>query len=70
MRQPALPALSEHVNDQWQQQRQLLEAAHAVGSGEEFTVDGVTWPTGGLPVRGARHPVTVRSGETATDDRP
>ncbi|MFF5808860.1 tyrosine-type recombinase/integrase [Streptomyces sp. NPDC012746] len=42
-RQPVLPVLSQHVNDQWQQQRKLLEATRAVGLGDGFTVDGVTW---------------------------
>ncbi|MFE7712469.1 hypothetical protein ACFU6I_43580 [Streptomyces sp. NPDC057486] len=42
-RQPLLPILSQHVTDQWQRQRTLLESARAVGLGEHFTVDGTQW---------------------------
>lgn len=42
-RQPLLPILSQHVTDQWQRQRTLLESARAVGFGEHFTVDGTEW---------------------------
>ncbi|MFF2123213.1 tyrosine-type recombinase/integrase [Kitasatospora sp. NPDC058184] len=42
-RQPLLPVLSQHVTDQWQRHRTLLEAAQSVGLGERFTVDGTEW---------------------------
>ncbi|MFJ1550955.1 hypothetical protein [Streptomyces sp. NPDC088246] len=42
-RQPLLPILSQHVSDQWQRQRTLLESARAVGLGKHFTVDGTEW---------------------------
>jgi len=42
-RQPLLPVLVQHVNDNWHRLRALLDAASQVALGEEFTVDGVTW---------------------------
>lgn len=42
-RQSLLPLLSEHVTNRWQRLRTLLDAAQRVGTGETFTVDGVTW---------------------------
>ncbi|MEU8310625.1 site-specific integrase [Actinomadura sp. NPDC048955] len=42
-RQPLLPILVQHVNDQWHRLRELLDAAKQVALGENFVVDGVTW---------------------------
>ncbi|WP_429425581.1 tyrosine-type recombinase/integrase [Nocardia sp. GAS34] len=42
-RQPLLPILSSFVNDRWHEHSTLLEAARAVGFGECFTLDGVTY---------------------------
>lgn len=42
-RQTLLPVLSEHVTNQWQRLRAILEAAQRVSLGDTFTVDGVTW---------------------------
>jgi site-specific recombinase XerC len=50
-RQPLLPILSQHVNDQWQRYRVLLNAAKDVPPGEEFTAEGTTW----LRVSPSRH---------------
>ncbi len=42
-RQPLLPILVQHVNDEWHRLRELLDAARQVGLGEDFVVAGVTW---------------------------
>ncbi|MCP2365806.1 site-specific recombinase XerD [Nonomuraea thailandensis] len=42
-RQPLLAILSQHVNDEWQRLRTLLDAAQQVGLGERFDLHGVTW---------------------------
>jgi site-specific recombinase XerD len=42
-RQPLLAILSQHVNDNWQRLRVLLDAASKAQPGEQFTIDGTTW---------------------------
>ncbi|WP_285560106.1 site-specific integrase [Actinoplanes regularis] len=42
-RQPLLAILSQHVTDEWQRLRALLDAARPVPLGDQFVVDGVRW---------------------------
>jgi integrase len=58
-RQPLLAILSQHVNDNWQRLRVLLDAASKAQPGEQFIVDGTTWqrvaePRGQQPESGCQ----------------
>ncbi|MFE9536647.1 tyrosine-type recombinase/integrase [Streptomyces sp. NPDC006691] len=56
-RQPLLPILSEHVNDNWHRLRDMMETAKSVQEGEEFVFEGTTWLRVSTQEKHARPPV-------------